>query len=49
VLGRSDEAMSFLREAFFEGHGHAIAQRRDMDLESLRDREDYKELMRPKG
>jgi tetratricopeptide (TPR) repeat protein/tRNA A-37 threonylcarbamoyl transferase component Bud32 len=49
LLDQPDQAMRLLREAFFEGFSYGIGLHRDTDLESLRDREDYKELMRPKG
>jgi hypothetical protein len=46
VLGQHDEAMRLLREALLEGHYDA---HHDFDFESLWDREDFKELVRPKG
>jgi tetratricopeptide (TPR) repeat protein len=49
LLGEADEAMRLLRQAFLEGHRFALNLHWDTSLESLRDREDYKELMRPKG
>jgi len=48
-LGQPDEAMRVLREAFSHGFQYQLWIHRQMDLESLHDREDWKELMRPRG
>jgi len=49
LLGQPDEAMRLLREAFSRGKYFGIMLHREPDLESLHDREDWKELLRPKG
>ena len=49
LLGQPDEAMRLLRQAFSRGMPFNFWLHRQMDLESLRQRENYQELMRPKG
>jgi DNA-binding SARP family transcriptional activator/tetratricopeptide (TPR) repeat protein len=49
VLGQGDEAMRLLYQAFDEGHPHGLHLHRDMNLETLRDREDFQALVAPKG
>jgi hypothetical protein len=49
LLGEPDEAMRLIRRAFLAGMAYSLALHRDPELESLRDREDWKELMRPEG
>jgi hypothetical protein len=49
LLGEPDEAMRLIRRAFLAGMAYSLALHRDPELESLRDREDWRRLMRPKG
>jgi len=49
VLGDADEAMRLLRRAISAGMRFDLSQHRAFDLESLRGREDYQQLMRLKG
>ncbi len=49
LLGEPDEAMRLIRTAFSVGMPHSIILHRDPELESLRDRDDWQEFMRPKG
>ena len=49
LLGKPDEAMRLLQNTLSGGMPYVIDLHRDMDLESLRERVDYQELMRPKG
>ncbi len=49
VLGRHDEAMRLLYQAFREGLPHGLRLHQDMDLESLRTREDFQALVTPRG
>jgi tetratricopeptide (TPR) repeat protein len=49
VLGRPDEAMRLLYQAYREGFPHGLRLHQDMDLESLREREDFRALGTPKG
>ncbi len=49
VLGRPDEAMSVLYRAFEEGFPHGLRLHSDMNFESLRERDDFRALVRPKG
>ena len=49
VLGRRDEAMRLLRQAFTEGLGHGIWLHCDPDFGSLRGFGPFDDLMRPAG
>jgi len=49
LLGERDEAVALLRRAFAEGHGCAVTEHHDMDLEPLWDYPPFQELMKPKG
>ncbi len=49
LLGQPDEAMRLLQNSLSKGVAYGIELHRDMDLESLRGREDYQALLRPKG
>lgn len=49
VLGQTDDGMRFLRQAYAEGKPHGLRLHRDMNLETLRGREDFRALLAPKG
>ncbi|MGW8267652.1 MAG: TPR end-of-group domain-containing protein, partial [Longimicrobiales bacterium] len=49
VLGRPDEAMRLLYQAYSEGLPHGLQLHQDMNFESLREREDFIALVTPKG
>ena len=49
LLGQPDDAMRLLRESLHQGLAYGTWLHSDMDLDSLRDRSDFQELMRPKG
>ena len=49
VLGRRDEAVNLLRQAFSEGLGYGIWLHRDPDFESLHGFKPFDEVMRPSG
>ncbi len=49
LLGQPDEAMRLLREAESRGMAFTLSLHREMDLESLHQREDFQEFIRPKG
>jgi DNA-binding SARP family transcriptional activator/tetratricopeptide (TPR) repeat protein len=49
VLDEPDEAMRMLYGAFREGFPHGLRLHRDMNFESLREREDFRALVTPKG
>ena len=49
VLGQQEEAMTSLRAAFRQGVQHGVWLGADIDLQSLRDRADFQELLRPRG
>ena len=49
VLGRSEEAMRLLRQASDEGQPHTNWLHRDMNLESLKAREDFRAFVALKG
>lgn len=49
VMGREDEAVDLLYRAYGAGLHHSLRLHSDMDLESLRGREDFQALVKPKG
>jgi tetratricopeptide (TPR) repeat protein len=49
VLGHSDEAVEFLRQVFSRQPSFSMSLHREIDFVSLQGREDFQELMRPKG
>jgi tetratricopeptide (TPR) repeat protein len=49
LLGRREEAVELLREAFAQGYRFSISVHREPDFEPLRDYPPYQELIRPKG
>jgi len=49
LLGERKQAVTLLRESFAQGGSYGVYLHNDVDLESLRDYEPFKELLRPKG